>query len=76
MWRTDWSLEAAKAAERVGGKSELSNGFSHDDVALQHVTSSDNMDGRLDIQDESETAVLLRSTTGGAKSSQATGQLP
>ena len=52
---TDWSLEAAKAAERVGGKAANSS----DSIALEHMASSDNIDGRFALEDESETAGLL-----------------
>lgn len=71
MWRTDWNLEAAKAAERVGVKREPSS----DGVALNRVTSLDGVDGRLEVED-SESAGLLGNTTGGANSPHGSGQLP
>lgn len=68
MWHTDWNLEAAKAADRVGVKS--------DGVALQHVVTSDivEADGRFALEDDTaETTRLL--TAQGKIIPQGSGQL-
>ena len=72
MWRTDWNLEAEKAAERVGVKSATNC----DGVALQHVLTSDisETDGRFALEDNTaETTGLL--TAQDETTQQSSGQL-
>ncbi len=55
MWRTEWNLEADKAAERVGQKPEEAE----TDVALYYVANANRADGNGESDGDNESAGLL-----------------